>query len=59
MAKMSKATIMVQLETGRTHSIQFGHDNEQTKLAKDIADGLRAMGYECKVYIDKEIREEY
>lgn len=29
------------------------------ELAKDVADALRAKGYKCKVYINREMDEEY
>lgn len=43
----------------KPHVINFEHSETQTQLAKDIADGLRAQGYECKVNITKEANEEY
>lgn len=29
------------------------------ELAKDVAEALRAKGYNCKVYITREVTEEY
>lgn len=29
------------------------------ELAKDIVNALRATGYECKLYINREVDEEY
>lgn len=63
MPKMDKATLMVGMPKGSDANggriIKFEHSTSETQLAKDIADGLRAQGYKCKVLIDKDIQEEY
>lgn len=38
----------------------MGHLREPgMELAKDIVNALRAKGYECKLYINREVDEEY
>lgn len=64
MARMPKATLFVGIPKGdrrssERHMIKFEHSDLETQLCKDIADGLRAQGYDVKVTIEREVVEDY
>jgi len=66
MARQSKARLRVWLPKGaksgpntHPHVMDFEHSDAQTDMAKDIADGLRAKGYEVQCTIEKEVTEDY
>jgi hypothetical protein len=62
---MAKVSLRVALPRGTDLRGQgdvkwdMGIGDNLVPLAKDIADGLRAKGYKCKVSINKEVDEEY
>lgn len=66
MPRQTKARLRVWLPKGvksgpnnKAHVMDFEHNDAQTALAKDIADGLRAKGYEVQCTIEKEVTEDY
>ena len=66
MPRMPKARLRVATPLGEDFrpnggsiTIDFKNGDQDTQLAKDITDAMRAKGYHCKLSIDKEITEEY
>jgi hypothetical protein len=62
MPRMSKATVFVGLPKENPgpnrYAINFGHDTDQSQLARDIVEALRAKGYDVKGVIEHESKEE-
>lgn len=69
MARMPKTILYVGMPKGAelrgaqkgdaTWDLGCGNGEYAVEMAKDIAEALRAKGYKCKVYVNREVEQEY